>query len=108
MSAWDNAYTLFKSKLDPKELEKLAAMMDKATFSDLLRGVTEAREIAERKRFKYSGTIQKILKTVNEYAIVGDIMVQSNPEVTSLAWGAFRFILQVFAPCQPVLLIANS
>ena len=34
-----------------------------------------------------------MVQTVNEYAVVADIMVQHNPENTALVWGAFRFVL---------------
>ena len=37
----------------------------------------------------------KILKTVDKYSKVVDTMIQHNPEVASLVWGAVRAIMQV-------------
>jgi len=95
LTAWDKAFVGFRSKLSKKELEDLDTWDSKqqSTFRDLLHGVESAQKITESKRYRFTATVQKIVQTVNGYAVVADIMIQHNPENTALVWGAFRFIL---------------
>jgi len=98
LAVWDKAFVGVRSdrsKLSKKELEDFDAWNPKQqlTFRDLLDGVESAQKITEDKRYPFTATVQKMVQTVNEYAVVADIMVQHNPENTALVWGAFRFIL---------------
>ena len=94
LTAWDKAFDSFRLKLS-KELKDLDTWNPKQqlTFRDLLDGVESAQKITESKRYRFTATVQKMVQTVNGYAVVADIMVQHNPENTALVWGAFRFIL---------------
>jgi hypothetical protein len=98
-SAWDEAYKLFQSRLEPKEQRQLqASNQEQTTYANLLADVEKAGKIVEDKRYPFTGKVQKIVQAINQYAVVADIMVQHNPENTALAWGAFRFIFRVFFP----------
>jgi len=77
--------------LSVNELAKLdGTAKHQLTYHDLLEGVKKAKDTAEGKRYKFTENVQNILKTVARYAIVGDAMVQHNPETTALVWGAFH------------------
>lgn len=39
--------------------------------------------------------IGRFLGTLRKFAIVGDTMLQHNPSIVALAWGGFRFLLEV-------------
>lgn len=39
--------------------------------------------------------VARILTVLDKFAIVGDTMVQHDPSIVALAWGGFRFLLQV-------------
>jgi len=95
LTAWDMAFVGFQLKLSKKELEDLDAWNpeQQLTFKDLLYGVESAQKITESKRYRFTASVQKMVQTVNGYAVVADTMLQHNPENTALVWGAFRFIL---------------
>jgi hypothetical protein len=95
LSAWDRAFDDFRTKLSAKEVRKLDLWKQRQTYADLRAEVEKAQNVTESKRWTFTSTVQSIFKMVNDYAIIGDIMVQHNPEYTALAWGAFRFVLMV-------------
>lgn len=93
---WGNAYALFRKQLSEKELARLGWDDDPQMTVDRLKiDIRNAIQITIYQRFRFTPNIQKILQAVNTYAVAGDILVQSNPEFTSIAWGAFRFVLLV-------------
>jgi hypothetical protein len=36
-----------------------------------------------------------LLTQLNKYMVIGDIVIQANPQVAALAWAGFRLLLQV-------------
>ncbi|KAF8530883.1 hypothetical protein BDD12DRAFT_903538 [Trichophaea hybrida] len=94
LSAWDRSFDVFRSKLTPKELKQWNSMgRQPATYAELLDAAQRASIDVERKRYVFTKTVQSIVQTINQYAIVADVMVQHNPHNIALAWGAFRFIM---------------
>lgn len=93
---WQKAIERFNSELTKDDKKKLnTAGQQQASFEELLASVTEAKSIAEKKRYKFTSDIQNIFRVINQYAVVGDIIIQQHSEYTSIAWGAFRFLLLV-------------
>ncbi|KAI9763728.1 MAG: hypothetical protein M1840_009125 [Geoglossum simile] len=91
---WSKAIDLFNEKLTNDKKKKIdLKSCRQATFSDLLGSATIARDKAERKRYPWTANLQRILSQINRFAPVGDVLVQHHSEYTSLAWGAFRFLL---------------
>ncbi|MCJ1242728.1 hypothetical protein MMC14_010737, partial [Varicellaria rhodocarpa] len=94
LASWERAIDLFNSKLTQDEKEKIDLNnCQSASFEELLKAAAVAKTDAELKRFRWTPTIQKIFQQINRYAVAGDIIAQYNTEYTSIAWGAFRFLL---------------
>ena len=66
-----------------------------ASFEELLDAATVAKKNVEVKRYRCTERVQSILRCINQYAAVGDVIVQHHSEYTSLAWGAIRFLVKV-------------
>ncbi|MCJ1235108.1 hypothetical protein MMC14_003072, partial [Varicellaria rhodocarpa] len=94
LASWERAIDLFNSKLTHDEKKKIdLKSCQSASFEELLKAAADAKTAAELKRFRCAPTIQKIFQQINRYAVAGDIIAQYSTEYTSIAWGAFRFLL---------------
>lgn len=93
---WREAINRFNSKLTKSEKKKVnITNYEDVSFEALLSTATEAKEISEEKRYSFTGTVRGILEVINLYAVAGDVIIQQHAEYTSIAWGAFRFLLMV-------------
>jgi hypothetical protein len=96
LASWERAIELFNSKLTQDKKKKIDLKdCQKASFEELLKTANEAKDRAESKRFRWTPTVRKIFQQISQYAVAGDIITQYNTEYTSVAWGSFRFLLQV-------------
>ncbi|MCJ1236999.1 hypothetical protein MMC14_004983 [Varicellaria rhodocarpa] len=94
LASWELAIDLFKSKLTQDEKKRIDLNnCQSASFEELLKAAADAKSHAELKRFRWTPTIRKIFQQINRYAVAGDVIAQYNTEYTSIAWGAFRFLL---------------
>jgi len=65
------------------------------TLADLLAQVHDNHETCVKERLPAQIHVQNILTTINEHARVIDILIQQQPDITSIVWGAFRFLIGV-------------
>jgi len=58
-----------------------------------------ATEAAKAKCTREAGTLRarldQILVTVYEYSKAVDVIIQQQPDITAVVWGAMRFLIQV-------------
>lgn len=102
---WTEGLKKARERLDDAQteiFEEWAASQD-----SFLIAITHTRRAHEQakvngRRFQYKGKevvlseqIERIAKGLDVFAKVGDTVIQHSPEVTSLVWGAVRFIIQV-------------
>ncbi|KAI9852117.1 MAG: hypothetical protein M1824_002166 [Vezdaea acicularis] len=93
-ASWAKAVDLFNSRLTKDDHKRIdLSNFQRASFPDLLSAATTAKDTAERERYPWTNNIQNIFSQINRYAVAGDLIVQHHAEYTSLAWGAFRFLL---------------
>src|SRR5579862_4002555 len=97
LASWSTAVDLLASRY-PKGGKAALRARRHASFEELLDTATTARENVELKRYRCTERVQSILRCINQYAVVGDIIVQQHSEYTSLAWGAIRFLVKVGHP----------
>jgi hypothetical protein len=96
LASWERAVELFNSKLTHDKKKKIDLKdCQKASFEELLKTANEAKDRAESKRYRWTPTVRKIFQQINQYAVAGDTITQYNTEYASIAWGSFRFLLQV-------------
>jgi hypothetical protein len=61
----------------------------------ILKDAHAAKAEKDSKKWRYSKQLDRIIKGLDTYAKVVDVAINQNPEITSLVWGAIRFLLQV-------------
>ena len=70
----------------------------------VIKALNTIQEDEKKKRWSYTWHGEKVIiverlgkipKTVEKYLKVGDITIQSHPEVAAPVWGAIRAVLQV-------------
>ncbi|MCJ1262443.1 hypothetical protein MMC22_002313 [Lobaria immixta] len=94
LASWSKAIDLFNSKLTKDESKRInLTQFPRAQFEDFLAAANAVKEQVERKRYPWTEHLHNVLRHINRYAVVGDIIVQHHAEYTSLVWGAFRFLL---------------
>jgi hypothetical protein len=96
LASWARAIEIFNTKLTHDERKRIdPARCPRASFNDFLTALSTARSKAETGHSRCKQNIIKLCQVVNRYAVVGDLIMQHHAEYTSLAWGAFRFLLLV-------------
>ena len=102
------AFNNFREQLPSKVLEELKSYMISGQTGKLnLQGVLdEVMKVDKLRQGRYArGPLKAFLSSTNRMTKVLDVLVQTNPEVTSLIWGSMRVILQVSSDltCQNVV-----
>jgi len=111
-SLWQRAYSIAKDQLsenERKQFDLSAAGND--SIESAISAAKDAQKAAKEKRWVYRNEqgnevvvmerVGKILRGMETYAKVVDILVQSSPKISALVWGSARFILQVSLPPIP-------
>ncbi|KAH0539046.1 hypothetical protein FGG08_004392 [Glutinoglossum americanum] len=94
LGSWSKAVDLFNSRLTKDDKKKINLKdFQRASFMELLDAATAAKSKVEKERYSWTGNVQNVFRQINRYAVAGDMIVQHHAEYTSLAWGAFRFLL---------------
>lgn len=97
--AYEDAYRRFYESLPPKER---LLYLPCASHDDFINAMRKLEEVANKRRMRggsrFLDRIARLSGRLEPFFEVVNIMIQSNPEYTALAWGALRFILQVWAP----------
>src|SRR5437764_3167429 len=100
---WDRAVELLtkeeKQQIDFSRPDKLAIL------DDILAAVEEKKKLCVEKSWKYKKSngetiilrdvFEKMIKWMNKFKEVGDMMVQYDPGHAALPWAGVRFLLQV-------------
>ncbi|KAK6529883.1 hypothetical protein TWF281_009039 [Arthrobotrys megalospora] len=88
-----DAVTTFANSLSTTDRQSLPANPD---VKDIINFVSDANKLhSKRKSRVYGERIQPFLKALHQFAGTVDVMVQSNPEITSLVWGSPQTANQV-------------
>jgi len=94
--AFDEAYNRFFQSL-PENDRKLYSPC--ATADDLLDGLRKldvlSKQRQKQRSTRFLSSIKKLNSRLRPYFDVVGICIQSNPQYTSLVWGALRLVLQV-------------
>ena len=109
---WQRVYSIAKDQLSEKEREQLDLLTaGNGSIESAIGAAKDAHKAAKDRRWVYRRKqgndivvmerVGRILRGMENYAKVGDILIQSNPEITALVWGAARFILQVGSSPSP-------
>jgi hypothetical protein len=86
------AIKIFNQKLSPTDGLRVDTI---STFSDVLREVQVTLQRLHDNRSPLCGKVERFLKRLDEYSVVGDIMVQHNSAIGSLVWGGIRLVLRL-------------
>ena len=109
---WQRVHSIAKDQLSRKEREQLDLLTaGNGSIESAISAAKDAHKAAKDRRWVYRRKqgndivvmerVGRILRGMENYARIGDILIQSNPEITALVWGAARFILQVGPPSPP-------
>jgi len=104
---WQSVRSIAKDQLSKKEREQLDLLTAGSdSIESAISAAKDAHKAAKDRRWVYRRKqesdivvmerIGRILRGMENYAKIGDILIQSSPEITALVWGVARFILQVF------------
>jgi hypothetical protein len=109
-SLWQRVHSIAKDQLSKKEREEfdLPTATGNDSIESAISAAKGAHKAAKDRRWVYRSKqgndivvmerVGRILRGMENYAKIGDILIQSSPEITALVWGAARFILQVSPP----------
>jgi hypothetical protein len=111
-SLWQRVHSIARDRLSKKERELLDLPTGgNDSIESAISAAKGAHKAAKDRRWVYRSKqgndivvmerVGRILRGMENYAKIGDILIQSNPEITALVWGAARFILQVGLPPSP-------
>jgi hypothetical protein len=97
------AYGLEKAKKGLKDTEVKELPTD-GSLDNVMEEAHKLQENMKDKQWSYEwrgrevlvfDKVATVVRYLEKYAKIGDIFIQHQPEVTSLIWGSFRFLLQV-------------
>ena len=66
-------------------------------MDDLLKEVLDISVATNKRRSKAQTKLEEALKAINQHAQVIDVLIQQQPDITALVWGAIRFLIGVCA-----------
>ena len=104
-------FQLFNGHLTSDARKKIATTLTSnhqhqpCTLGDLLKQADVLRDKNNKQRSAAQKQIESLLTTINQHAKVIDVLIQQQPDITALVWGAFRFLIGV---CIYVSLIKVS
>ncbi|KAH6684704.1 hypothetical protein B0J14DRAFT_573414 [Halenospora varia] len=64
-------------------------------LEDLLATAGELQKERDGKRSRTRLRVERVIKTINEHSKVIDVLIQQQPDITAVVWGAFRFLIGV-------------
>lgn len=88
----DRALKNFRDSLVPEEQMRIGAG---SSLGDVIKEAKDVLDRAKKSRSKASKRVEAVLRALDNFAIVGDIMCQFDGSIASLAWGGFRLVLKM-------------
>ena len=64
-------------------------------MDDLLKEVLDISVATNKRRSKAQTKLEEALTAINQHAQVIDVLIQQQPDITALVWGAIRFLIGV-------------
>ena len=97
---WAKALEIARKKLGdnnlpPPNLTNLISQSAEENMEAIVKALNTAQEDHKKQRWRYTGRLGKILKSVETYTKVVDTAIQSNPQVSALVWAGMRAGMQV-------------
>jgi hypothetical protein len=65
------------------------------TLEDLLKEVVAIKINRDKRRSATQTKLEHALTAINQHAQVIDVLIQQQPDITALVWGAIRFLIGV-------------
>lgn len=86
LATWKSAIELFNAKLAKDDKKKIdIRKAPKPSFQQLYDAAVAIKDKVGTSRHTWSEILRRILRQINQHAVVGDTLVQFNAEYTSLA-----------------------
>ncbi|KAK6334656.1 hypothetical protein TWF718_010104 [Orbilia javanica] len=90
---FQDALRKFTDSLSPADRQSLPA---NPNLKDIVNFVSDANKLSsKRKSREYGERIQPFLNALHQFTGTIDVMIQSNPEITSLVWGSVKFFMTI-------------
>ncbi len=99
---------LFNENLTNDEAKKIGTTLttnnrqQPCTLQELLQDITKLQESWKKDCSDTQRRIDTVITTINQHAQVIDVLIQQQPDITSVVWGAIRFLVGVC--CLPMSL----
>ena len=102
-SAGQQRSQIFNTRLtkDPRKKitgPRLKSETNACSLAQLVKATEEAHRVCYSKQTPGIARFQQILLAINKHALVADVLIQHQPQVTALVWGSIRFLIQVLCP----------
>lgn len=100
-STWAKAISIFNAELTKDGKKQIDTSQQPIASFDSVESAVRVQIIEwEARKWKFKDIVlqdklHSLLTQISTYAIAGDIIMQQHPEFTAIAWGAFRFLLEV-------------
>jgi hypothetical protein len=65
------------------------------TFDALRKAAIDAKEKCDASRGAFQRKLEKFIDWIQPYTPVADVLIQQQPNVTTIVWGGLRFLLGV-------------
>ena len=100
---WEAGYSIGMGRLTDGQRAHMKAYTDGSPDA-VMDAAIQARDKAESSRWRcelngrvivVADQMERVLRKVDKYAKIVDIVIQHSPEVTALVWGGVRFLLMV-------------
>ncbi|PMD60732.1 uncharacterized protein K444DRAFT_388061 [Hyaloscypha bicolor E] len=95
---------LFNENLTNDEAKKIGTTsttinhpQQPCTLEDLLQEVTKLQESWNNDRSDAQRRVDTVITTIDQHARVIDVLIKQQPDITSLVWGAIRFLIGIAA-----------
>ncbi|KAF7507016.1 hypothetical protein GJ744_011040 [Endocarpon pusillum] len=76
-------------------IQDIIAFREISGKAQFRRSTQLAHERCYAERIPAAASCEKVLRAINKYALVVDVLIQHQPHVTAIVWGLIRFLIQV-------------
>ncbi|MCJ1419054.1 hypothetical protein MMC32_005405 [Xylographa parallela] len=99
---WTNAVQRFNETLTPGSNKRINILNpgnghQLCNIRDLLDSAQEAERKCSASRGSIRSFLEAVVKAANRYAAVVDVLVQQQPDIVALVWGAVRLLVNIAA-----------